>query len=159
MSCSGNSVGVEAVERRTGGAAKSMGADQQSDCVYESGADRPPTGFPWFTFGLPRPPSVNRFVKRLGNASPGVREWHNSCDRYLMTYRPRPRLRGPFEVRIVWDIDQFGRFDGDNRVKPLMDYLQRAEFIENDKWCRRYVIEWGPASLGCMVSLRQWSAA
>lgn len=113
----------------------------------------------WWTIELPRPPSVNRFTKRLGNKSPSVMNWVRDCDRCLMATRNRPRLCGPFEVRVTWSIDQFGRFDGDNPLKPLLDYLQRVEIIENDKWCRRYLIEWGVAALGCRVAVRQWVAS
>jgi hypothetical protein len=39
--------------------------------------------------------------------------------------------------------------DLDNGIKPLMDWLQRVELIENDKWCDRILAQWGePRSTG-----------
>jgi Holliday junction resolvase RusA-like endonuclease len=114
---------------------------------------------PWSVLDLPRPPSVNRFVAKLGNMSPAVRDWVKQCDRYVMASRQRPtKIRGPFQIEITWNIDQFGRFDWDNPVKPLMDYLQRIEVIENDKWCRDGHVGWGPTPLGCRLRLRPWVA-
>jgi hypothetical protein len=123
-----------------------------------SGAGQP-SGF---ILDLPRPPSVNRFVTRLGSKSPIVLDWVRQCDRYLLrekTKRYVPRLRGPFEIEVTWKIDQFGRFDCDNPIKPLLDYLQRVEIIENDRWCRRLVVEWGPVAIGCRVAVRPWVPA
>ena len=107
-----------------------------------------------FMIGLPRPPSVNRFVRRLGNRSPEVQEWIRSCDRCIMAMRPKPSgVRGEFEVTITWDQRQVGKFDLDNMIKPLMDYLQRIELIENDRLCRKLQVGWGSASMGCIVTV------
>src|SRR5882672_6547107 len=91
----------------------------------------------WFVLDLPRPPSVNRFTHRLGNKSPEVLAWVKEADYCVMRVRPRPRFTGPFEIKVTWNVDQFGRFDCDNPIKPLLDYLQRVMIIENDRWCRR----------------------
>ena len=33
--------------------------------------------------------------------------------------------------------------DLDNGIKPLMDWLQRVELIEDDKYCDRILAQWG----------------
>ena len=43
-------------------------------------------------------------------------------------------VRGPFEFRRP-DKNRMG--DLDNPIKPLMDWLQRVELIENDRSCDR----------------------
>lgn len=134
-----------AVERRTGGA-KQTGPT----ALLTSAAG--PAGF---LIGLPRPPSVNRFLAKLGNKSPDVQQWIKRCDREIMAMRPRPQMvRGAFEATITWDERAFGRADIDNPIKPLLDYLERIELIENDKLCRKLNVGWGPASLGCIVGVR-----
>jgi hypothetical protein len=71
--------------------------------------------------------------------------------------RPRPRLKGPFELTVTWAGDEFGHVDTDNPVKPLFDCLQRIEMIENDRFLRRLVVEFGEAPAGCRIALRQWT--
>lgn len=112
----------------------------------------------WFVLDLPRPPSVNRFMKRLGNQSPEVRKWVRTADAIVMARKPYPRLKGPFQLSVWWQIDRFGRFDIDNRLKPLLDWLQRVELIENDKWCRHLTLSWAPVD-GCRMAVRSWVAA
>jgi Holliday junction resolvase RusA-like endonuclease len=121
--------------------------------IKPSGADRS-SGV--FVLNLPRPPSVNRFVTRLGSKSPIVLDWVRQCDRYVMAVRPRPRFHGPFEAHVTWNDLYRGKIDIDNCIKPLLDYLQRVEIIDNDRWCRRLVVDWGPVELGCRVAVRPW---
>jgi hypothetical protein len=115
-----------------------------------------PTGF---VLDLPRPPSVNRFMHGLGNKSPEVLAWIVQADRYVMAIRPRPRFTGWFQAEITWDENDYGHSDIDNRIKPLLDYLQRVMIIENDRWCRRLVVDWGPVDLGCRVVVKPWVSA
>jgi hypothetical protein len=138
---------VDAAEARTGGL-KGAASPRATPGTA-------PTGF---VLELPQPPSVNLFVKKLGNQSPRVREWHRLADPYVMAIRPRPHIKGAFEAAVTWNIDQFGRFDCDNPIKPLLDYLQRVMIIENDRWCRRLVVDWGPVELGCRVVVKPWVA-
>jgi Holliday junction resolvase RusA-like endonuclease len=126
-------------------------------CIGPLGADRP-SGEPSFVLNLPLPPSVNRFAARLGNSSPVVLRWIRQCDRYVMALRPRPQFKGEFEAQVTWNIDYFGKGDIDNCLKPLLDYLQRVTIIENDRLCRRLVVDWGPLELGCRVAVRPWVA-
>jgi hypothetical protein len=114
-------------------------------------ADRPATGF---TLELPLPPSVNKYDKRLGNKSPAVLKWRRICDGYLYAdWREikRKAIKGEFLVNITWSMAEFGHSDWDNRIKPLMDYLQDIELIENDKLCRSAAVGWGDTSFGCRV--------
>jgi Holliday junction resolvase RusA-like endonuclease len=121
-----------------------------------AGRRRSPSPLPGgFLIGLPRPPSVNRFVAKLGNKSPDVERWVRNCDRYIMAMRPRPqKVCGEFEVTITWDERAFGRADIDNPIKALLDYLERIELIETDRLCRRLNAGWGPASMGCIVAVK-----
>jgi len=109
----------------------------------------------WFTLDLPLPPSVNRFMRRLGNKSPVVKAWVGEADACLMQRKPYPRLRTPYELEVQFAEVEFGRFDADNRIKPLSDWMQRVELIENDNLARRITIEWSPeVAEGCRVRLR-----
>ena len=110
-----------------------------------------------FTLDIPRPPSVNRFKHRLGNSSPNVVNWVSRADSYLRAAGRYPRIRGPYELFVVFAESDFGRWDPDNRLKCLCDWLQRVELIENDKLARLIMVEWGVAPLGCRVQLRKWS--
>ena len=108
------------------------------------------------TLELPLPPSVNRFQARLGNQTPAVKSWVRVADLYLMGQKPLGKITGPFIAEISLSASEFGQFDPDNRVKPLMDYLQRIEVIENDKLCWLLIVRWRPevAADHCKVELR-----
>jgi Holliday junction resolvase RusA-like endonuclease len=109
-------------------------------------------GLPWLELDLPTPPSVNRFMGKLGNKSPVVRYWLIQADRQLMTQK-RCKITGAYEVEFVFN--RRGRGDLDNRIKPLMDYLQRIELIQNDRLCEKLMATWGE-SMGVKVRLRPW---
>lgn len=117
----------------------------------------PAPGFPWLEFELPVPPSVNAFMRRLGNQSPVVRRWKVQADIAFMIARAErtiTKIIGPYEAEFV-----FGRrpnSDLDNRIKPLMDYLQRIEVIENDRLCERIECLWGATPGRVKVRLRPW---
>ncbi len=113
-------------------------------------------GIPWFVLDIPRPPSVNRFVRKLGNASPNVRQWARNADKYLLLRKPYPKFKGPYEVSITYPQSEFGRFDAENCQKALSDWMESVELIENDRWCRLMVIGFGEAPLGCRVKIRPW---
>jgi hypothetical protein len=122
-------------------------------------AGRPLTGHEWFVLDIPRPPSVNRFKKMLGNKSPIVVRWQRQADGYLTLRKPYPRIKGAYELLVKFPIDEFTLFDGQNCVKALSDWLQRVEIIENDRYERRLVVEWGEAPVGCRVRIRPWMEA
>jgi hypothetical protein len=122
-------------------------------------AGRPLTGREWFVLDIPRPPSVNRFIHRLGNKTPSFQKWIESADYCLIVARPWPRIPDCYELGVTYSKDKFGTFDADNCLKPLSDWLQRVKLIQNDKLCRRLVVEWGEAPVGCRVRIRPWMEA
>jgi Holliday junction resolvase RusA-like endonuclease len=108
----------------------------------------------WTELDLPRPPSVNRFTRKLGNKRPCVKAWVAEADYQLWAARKvRPILpvKGPFEVELEFRSD---RGDLDNPIKPLLDWLQRVELIDDDRFCNRILAQWGDAPLGVRVRLR-----
>ena len=134
-------------ERRTGGVK-----------VNES----PPRVTTGFILDLPLPPSVNRTLGKLGNTSPGIAKWRKLCDGYLFAEWGRIKrqaVKGDFAIDIAWTSAEFKHSDIDNRVKPLLDYLQDRELIENDRLCRVMVVHWGAAVFGCRVCVEPWEAA
>lgn len=108
------------------------------------------------TLNLPLPPSVNRLISKRGNASPVVEDWIRHADAHLMlTGQPIFPVHGEFEIDIVWDVRRRRRrADIDNRIKPLLDYLQRISVIDNDRDCVGLRVRWGQAPAGCYVRLR-----
>lgn len=124
-------------------------------------AGRPANGIDWFVLQIPRAPSVNRFLNRLGNKSPVVRKWRDQADNYLRAVGRYPRIRGAYELVVTYPIDEFGKFDAENCQKALSDWLQSRDLIENDRNARRITIEWGddPPKKGCLVCIRPWVEA
>lgn len=114
----------------------------------------PPVPSP-FILTLPLPPSVNTMTYKLGNRSSSVQAWIKSAGRYVLAMKPLPpTMIEPFQLRIVWPEIDAGKWDCDNRVKPLLDYLQRIELIANDKLCRRLLVEFGYVPRGfCRVEI------
>ena len=86
-------------------------------------------------FDLPLPPSVNRMTARLGNKSTIVQRWIRAADAHLMSRPEQWRqiyagaIKGPFILDVVWDKAEWMRSDLDNRIKVLLDYLQRIKLI------------------------------
>jgi hypothetical protein len=119
-----------------------------------------PAELPWLEFELPAPPSVNRFMGKLGNKTPKVRLWIIQADMSFMLLKskrggPVPELKCTYEAEF-WFARNRG--DLDNKIKPLMDYLQRIQVIENDRMCERLLVQWSDDVPKCrvMVRLRPW---
>jgi Holliday junction resolvase RusA-like endonuclease len=110
----------------------------------------------WFVLDIPRPPSVNRFRGRLGNKSPCVVEWRARADQYLRAAGRYPRIIGPYELLVTFPLPQFGRYDPDNLLKALCDWLQSREIIENDRLARWLSVTWDEAPEGCRVHIRAY---
>lgn len=115
----------------------------------------------WMQFELPIPPSVNRFMKKLGNKSPNVRAWIRQADiAYMVAQIPfKRKIEGKFEAEYI-----FGQHRGDlsNRIKPLEDWLQSREFIENDRLCQSFRCAWDASGVPAgrvLVRLRPWVTA
>lgn len=113
-------------------------------------------GPPWFVLDIPRPPSVNRFLAKLGNQSPAVRKWLKQADAFLRAKGKYPRIIGPYELWVTFPVAEFGQYDADNHVKALSDWLQRVEIIENDRKARWICLMWGEAPEGCRMRVRPW---
>lgn len=114
-------------------------------------------GLPWLEITVPQPPSVNRFKARRGNRSPIVKNWTKQADMAFVLWRannrrlPGTKIIGKFEIIIIFERD---KSDNHNRIKALMDWLQRVELIENDRLSERMIVLWGDPNSGCRVRLR-----
>lgn len=96
---------------------------------------------PWLEFQIPVAPSVNQYMSRLGNKTPKVQKWIGQADiAWVMSRQHLPRIQNKFETNFI-----FGHHSGDlsNRLKPIEDWLQSREFIKNDRFARRILLEWG----------------
>jgi len=75
----------------------------------------------------------------------------------LANTRQSSRIRaieGPVVIEICWDTQTLG--DIDNRIKHLLDYLQRLQIVSNDSHCRSLRVGFGTAPDGCRVRVRSW---
>lgn len=131
------------------------------DLVDRQEADAiPPPGL--VTINLSFPPSVNRIWRsRTGHngkpqfyLSPRYASWKRDNDNRVMAMRPRPRVKGRFSATITLsDKKRRANSDADNRVKAILDFLQRAEIIENDSLADAVTVRWGYAPDGVRVVL------
>lgn len=116
---------------------------------------------------LPYPPSMNRIWRSSSAAAgkqvylaPSYVKWKGHADALLMSTRgwTKKRVAGPFEIEIdLCCPTNYPRGDLDNRIKAVLDYLQRAEVISNDKNCVRLVVQWVEQYLaphGCRATVR-----
>lgn len=110
---------------------------------------------------LPFPPSVNRIwrSRRGHNGKPTFyldrryETWKRACDNLLMMHRREWRpIAGRFSAIIILSEGR-RRGDADNRVKGVLDWLQRANLIENDSLADSVTVRWGYAPEGCRVHL------
>ena len=79
-----------------------------------------------------------RLRPRPTSAKSHGRAPHESGKAFQGRVRRLEPVRGPFEVELLFrrpDKNRMG--DLDNPIKPLMDWLQRVELIENDRSCDR----------------------
>lgn len=117
----------------------------------------------WLTLELPAPPTINQksVHARLGNEAPKVKRWRKAADAYLLWTKQHKKLGSPlgkFEIAIVWDRSVRG--DIDNRVKYLLDYLERLQVFRNDADCEFLTVGRGCVMPdGCRVRLRSWGGA
>jgi hypothetical protein len=132
-----------------------------SQFVAPSTVDRPFALAPWAcVIDLPLPPSVNRFMAKLGNRSPVVKVWVRDADAHFISQMKNLRnIIGPYEIEITWSAMRRGISDIGNREKALSDWLQRVGLVENDRMCERMTLLWGVAPEGCRVRLRAWGCA
>ena len=109
---------------------------------------------------LPYPVSVNdMYVNRIYGKGRGrilsgeYKAWKRDADSFYKAQKLRCRaVSGPFTCEIILSSEKRRHnADCDNRIKPILDFLQRVELIENDSLCDRVSIEWGEAKEGCRV--------
>jgi Holliday junction resolvase RusA-like endonuclease len=130
-------------------------------------ADAPFHCPPDVVLDLPYPPSVNRLwrstaaEKNRVYLSPSYVKWKEAADALLMATRgwQIKTITGAFHLEIGLCPTSQGhpRGDLDNRIKAILDYLQRVEIIANDKNCHRLLAEWVDlrrAPHGCRVTVR-----
>lgn len=110
----------------------------------------------WFVLDIPKPPSVNRFKKHFGNKSNCVVKWGAQADAFLRAAGKYPRIIGAYELLVTFPLKEFGKWDADNRLKALCDWLQRVEIVENDRLARWLCVTWGEAPEGCRVRIRAY---
>ena len=116
---------------------------------------------------LPYPPSVNKLWKSAAALSkhrvylaPSYVKWKTHAAALLMSVPRYSALRvvGPFSIDIdLCPTSKYPRGDLDNRVKAVLDFLQHAAVIQNDKDCQRLLVQWveqSGAPHGCRVTLR-----
>lgn len=110
---------------------------------------------------LPFPPSVNRIwrTRTKANGKPGFyldkryATWKRVADNeYLANKRHWKPVKGPFHITVTLN-NQKRRGDADNRLKAVLDWLERVELIENDSLAESVLIRWGYAPEGCRVEL------
>lgn len=113
-----------------------------------------------YEIDLPFPPSVNRIwrvgVRKL-YSSPAYEAWKIESDvafwQQFGGSKKRPQSLGNFTISIVLDENRRGISDSDNRIKPVLDFCQRAGFVINDRGCDGGSWAWGTAPAGCRVTL------
>ena len=106
------------------------------------------------------PPSVNR-IWRARTGAKGkpsfyldrrYETWKRHFDNTIMAMVPRPKVLGRFDVSITLsDAKRRSNSDADNRVKVLLDALQRCAIIENDSLAESVTVRWGTAPEGCLI--------
>lgn len=130
-------------------------------------ADPPFAVAPDVVVDLPYPPSVNRLWRATAEhgeqsvyLAPTYVSWKKAADALLLTYRGwrQPTIKGAFSIDIGLSPPKgHKRGDIDNRVKAVLDFIQRVSIIENDKHCQRLLVEWvgiEHAPHGCRVTVR-----
>jgi Holliday junction resolvase RusA-like endonuclease len=124
-----------------------------------------------FVVDLPYPPSINRIWRSNPRASttgkqvyiaPSYRSWKDQASLALLQKRGwiMRRIKGSFSVELALCPPKgHPRGDLDNRIKAVLDFLQQATVIENDKHCQMICAYWAPWSNGfeCRVTVKPWS--
>jgi len=108
---------------------------------------------------LPMPPSANNMWVHAGRRhylSEYYSNWREDCDALGMANRwHKHPVKGKFTVAISLNRGKARKgSDADNRIKPILDALQRLGVIENDNLCEKVSAEWGEpvdAPDGCRV--------
>ena len=142
-----------------------MSVPSYADPPFACPPDDPAIG--GIVIDLPYPPSVNKIWKSSSALSqnrvylaPSYVKWKEHADALLMSQRgwAMHRISGPFSIEIdLCPTGKYPRGDLDNRIKAVLDFLQRVTVIKNDKDCQRLVVQWvelARAPEGCRATLR-----
>lgn len=114
------------------------------------------------TVFLPVPPSVNAtYRNRTHKDSPKARgriktpayaRWEAEADAEVMRQRPA-KVSGPVVVSLLIARPS-PRSDVDNLIKPLVDFLVRANLIDDDRNVTTVAATWAPREFGrCQVTI------
>lgn len=108
---------------------------------------------------LAMPPSVNSIwrTRRGSNKpylSPLYQSWKRDSDnRYLASKKLWRPVKGNFRCHVTLDVKR-RRGDADNKIKVVLDWLQRVGLIENDELCDFVSVAWGRAPEGCRIRIK-----
>lgn len=104
------------------------------------------------TLELPYPPTANTIWRR-GNGrtylNPKYMAWQNEANGMFLQQKSAKTIGtpivGPFEVHLTFSKDKRRKgSDLDNRVKPVLDQMQKLGLIENDSLAEKVTATWGP---------------
>lgn len=108
---------------------------------------------------LPIPPSVNA-LWRVSNGRPHKSEryrvWERAAHGHFLEQggHKAGKIDGRFHLTVILDEKRRGTSDADNRLKALLDYLQKgASVISNDRFADSITVRWGHAPVGCTVMI------
>jgi Holliday junction resolvase RusA-like endonuclease len=108
---------------------------------------------------LPFPVSVNSmFANRRGPGrgriiSRDYSMWRKEAEAEFLRQRKSAGepIKGHFCASIIFDESQRRwNSDLDNRIKPVLDLIQKVGLIEDDRYCDKLEVSWGPVS-GALV--------
>ena len=113
---------------------------------------------------LPIPPSVNA-LWRVRDGKPRRSEryktWEVAAHGVFLEQGGHllPKIDGRFHLTVILDETRRGSSDADNRLKALLDYLQKgARVISNDRFADSITVRWGHAPKGCTVTIEPSAA-
>lgn len=120
-----------------------------------------------FVINLPWPPSVNEANVVGKNKKTGKPFLYSGAAKkkflddaralYLMQRRQLSPVLGEFTYHITLnEAERKPLMDGDNRGKYVLDFLQTAKLIENDKLAHGGSWSWGPCEYGCSVIVKPY---
>lgn len=113
---------------------------------------------------LPWPPSINDANHFGKNKRTGRVQHYPDKDKtaffkeadglFLTQKRGLERVAGPFTYHLILNRDMRSpTMDGNNRDKYAIDFLQRANLIDNDKLAEGGSWSWGSCEFGAMLSV------